>query len=60
MGDSKMQADYKTLLEDLMYLMIQTQLNLAYFISIYAQFISNPHKENWTALKRVLKYLQGI
>ena len=57
--DAKMQADYKTLQRELMYLMVQTRPDFAYSISRLAQFMSNSHKEHWMVLKRVLKYLQG-
>lgn len=57
--DPKMQADYRTLLGELMYLMVQTRPDLAYSVFKLAQFMSNPREEQWTALKRVLRYLQG-
>ena len=57
--DPKTQADYRKLLGELMYLMVQTRPDLAYSVSKLAQFMSNPREEHWTALKRVLRYLQG-
>ena len=57
--DAKTQADYRTLLGELMYLMVQTRPDLAYSVSKLAQFMSNPREEHWTALKRVLRYLQS-
>lgn len=57
--DAKMQADYPTLLGELMYLMVQTRPDLAYSVSRLAQFMSNPREEHWTALKRILRYLQS-
>ena len=57
--DAKTQADYRTLLGELMYLMVQTRPNLACSVSKLAQFMNNPREQRWTALKRVLRYLQG-
>ena len=57
--DAKTQANYRTLLGELMYLMVQTRPDLAYSVSRLAQFMSNPREEHWTALKRVLRYLQS-
>ena len=44
--DAKMQTNYKTLLGELMYIMVQTQPDLAYSISRLAQFMSNLHEEH--------------
>lgn len=43
--DAKTQADYKKLLGELIYLMVQTRPDLAYSISKLAQFMSNPREE---------------
>lgn len=48
---------YQILLEELMHLMMQTRLDLAYSVSRLTQFMSNPINEHWIALKRVLRYL---
>ena len=50
---------YQTLLGELMHLMVQTRPDLAYAVSRLAQFMSNLTNEHWTALKRVLRYLNG-
>lgn len=57
--DAKTQADYKKLLGELIYLMVQTLPDLAYSVSKLDEFMSNPRKEHWRALKKVLRYLQG-
>ena len=57
--DAKTQPDYRTLLRELMYLIVQTRPDLNYFVSRLAQFMSNPREQHWTALKRVLRYLQS-
>ncbi len=48
---------YQILLNELMHLMIQTKLDLAYSISRLAQFISNSTDDHWIVLKRILRYL---
>ncbi len=58
--DPKTQADYRTLLGELIHLMVQNRPDLAYFVSKLAQFMSNLREEHWTTLKRVFRYLQGI
>ena len=57
--DAKTQADYRKLLGELIYLMVQTRPDVAYLVSKLTQFMSNPREQHWTALKRVFGYLQG-
>jgi hypothetical protein len=52
--------EFQTLLRELMHLMMQTRSNIAYFVSRLTQFMINSANEHWTALKRVLRYLQDI
>ena len=42
-----------------MYLSVSTRPDIAYAVSNIARFTTNPQKEHWTALKRVLRYLKG-
>jgi hypothetical protein len=53
----KSAKQFQILLRELMHLMIQTRLDLAYSISRLAQFMSNSTDDHWTTLKRVLRYL---
>lgn len=46
--------------EEFIYLIVQIRPDLSYSVSKVAQFMSNPCKKHWTALKRVLRYLQEI
>ncbi|KAF8713823.1 GAG-pre-integrase domain, partial [Rhizoctonia solani] len=43
----------------LMYAMISTRPDIAYATGLLAQHAANPGKEHWSALLRVLQYLQG-
>ena len=57
--DKEQLHQYQSLLGELMHLMVQTRPDLAYCVSRLAQFMSNPTEEHWSALKRVLRYVQG-
>ena len=57
--DGKTQADYRILVGELIYLMVQTRPDFAYSVSKLAQFMSNLFEKHWTELKSILKYLQG-
>jgi len=57
--DPEALAAYRTLIGELMHLMVQTRPDLAYSISRLAQFMSNPTEDHWKALKRILRYLQS-
>ena len=41
-----------------MYLMNSTRLDIAYFVSRLSRYTSNPGKEHWNALIKVLRYLK--
>ena len=42
-----------------MYLAVSTRSDIAFAVNNLARFSSNPQKERWTALKRILRYLKG-
>ena len=42
-----------------MYLAVSTRPDIAFAVNSLARFNSNPQKDHWTALKRVLRYLKG-
>ncbi|XP_019181951.1 PREDICTED: uncharacterized protein LOC109177096 [Ipomoea nil] len=49
---------YRQLVGSLMYLLI-TRPDLGYAVNRLCQFMHAPTQENWVALKRVLRYIQG-
>ena len=55
--EPQMLKEYQTLLGKIMHLMMKTHTDLAYSLSQLAEFSSNPIKDYWKALKRVLHYL---
>ncbi|XP_031287627.1 secreted RxLR effector protein 161-like [Pistacia vera] len=50
---------YANALGSLMYLMVCTRPDLASFVSLVSRFMSNPERLHWSALKWILRYLQG-
>ena len=53
------QAEYQSAIGSLMYLAVSTRPDIAFAVNSLARFNSNPQKDHWTALKRVLRYLKG-
>ena len=50
---------YREALGKLLYLSIATCPDISYAIGVLCRFSENPGRAHWTALKRVLRYLQG-
>jgi hypothetical protein len=50
---------YREALGKLLYLSIATRPDISYAIGVLCRFSENPGRAHWTALKRVLRYLQG-
>ena len=50
---------YRQAVGSLMHAMIGTRLDICYAVGAVSQFMSDPGKEHWTAVKRILRYLQG-
>ena len=58
-ADPFKQTEYRSAVGSLMYLAVSTRPDIAFAVNNLARFNSNPQKEHWTALKRVLRYLKG-
>ncbi|GKC82815.1 retrotransposon protein, putative, ty1-copia subclass [Tanacetum coccineum] len=43
----------------LMYLMVDTRLDIAYAVSVVSRYFTNPGKNHWEAVKWILKYLRS-
>ena len=52
------QHRYQSAIGSLMYLAVSTRPDISFAVSSLARFSSNPTKEHWTALKRLLRYLK--
>ena len=50
---------YASVVTSLIYAMVCTRPDLAYAVSTVSQFMSNPEKQHWKAVKWVLQYLRG-
>lgn len=51
--------EYRKLVGCLLYISVNTRLDIAASVSILAQKVSHPTQNDWIELKRVLKYLKG-
>jgi hypothetical protein len=49
---------YRSAVGSIMYLMVSTRPDLAAAIGVLSRFLTNPGKEHWDAVKRVLRYLK--
>ena len=50
---------YQSAVGSLLYLSGWTRPDIAFAVRNVARFCSNPTKEHWTAVKRILRYLKG-
>lgn len=55
----KQLIQYQSLLGELMLLMAQIRPDLSHSVSRLAQFMCNPTEQHWSALKRIVCYIQG-
>ena len=57
-GDAVSQLQFSQVIGSLMYLMNATRPDIAYSVSRLSRYTSNPGKDHWEALVRVLRYLK--
>ena len=50
---------YRQAIGSLIYLVSGTRPDLAFGVTKLSQYLENPQKNHWTAVKRVLRYLKG-
>ena len=53
------QQTYQAVVGSLLYLSTKTRPDIAFAVSCVARFCANPPKDHWTAVKRILCYLNG-
>ena len=58
-SDEVNQGLYQSAVGSLIYRSSRTRPDIAYAVSNVAQFSAKPNKQHWTAVKRILRYLQG-
>ena len=51
---------YDLVIESLMYVMLCTQPNIAFVVSVTSRYQANPDEEHWITVKNILKYLRRI
>ena len=54
------QVNYQCSVGHLVYLSTKTRPDIAYAVSDVARFSADPTEENWIAVKRIMRYLNGI
>ena len=57
MINTQNRISYVTYIGKLLYMAHMTQLNILYVTIMMEQFAKSPLQENWTGVKRILKYL---
>ena len=50
---------YQSAVGSLLYLSLWTRPDIAFAVSSVARFCSKPEQQNWTAVKRIMRYLNG-
>ena len=53
------QVVYQSTIGSLLYLSTGTRPDIAFAVSNAARFSSNPSKQHWMAVKRIIRYLKG-
>jgi len=53
------QQRYQAVVGSLLYLSTKTRPDIAFAVSSVARFCANPSRDHWTAVKRILRYLNG-
>ena len=50
---------YASIMGSLMYAMVCTRPDIAHVVGVVSRFLSNPSKEHWAVVKRILRCLRG-
>ena len=50
---------YQNIVGSMMYAMVCTRPDIAYGVSFFSRFMSNPNKSHWMAVKWLARYLKG-
>ena len=51
---------YREAIGSLIWTAVATQPDIAFTVSLLSQFLKNPGEIHWKAVKRVMRYLNGI
>lgn len=50
---------YRRAVGSLLYASTMTRIDIAYAVNVVSRYMSDPKVDDWTAVKRILRYLQG-
>ncbi|CAN6447027.1 unnamed protein product [Victoria cruziana] len=53
------QIPYASAVGSLMYAQVCTRPDIAFIVGMLGRYLSNPEKDHWKAVKRIMRYLQG-
>jgi hypothetical protein len=56
--DKSLRISYQSIVKSLMYIMLKTRFDIAYFISMISRYVSNLIQTHWQAIKRIFRYLR--
>ncbi len=56
--DKSLKISYQSIVRSLMYIMLKTRFDIAYFISIINRYVFNFTQTHWQAVKRIFRYLR--
>ncbi len=59
-ADKDLRINYQSIVRSLMYIMLETRLDITYFISVISRYASNLTQIHWQAVKRIFRYLRKI
>ncbi len=57
-ADKSLRISYQSAVRSLMYIMLKTRSNIAYFISMISRYVFNLIQTHWQAVKRIFRYLR--
>ncbi len=57
-ADKNLKINYQSIVRSLMYIMLKTWFDIAYFISIINRYVFNFIQIHWQAIKRIFRYLR--
>jgi hypothetical protein len=56
--DKSFKINYQSIVKSLMYIMLKTRFDIAYFISVISPYVFNLTQTHWQAVKRIFRYLR--
>jgi hypothetical protein len=57
-ADKSLKISYQSIVKSLMYIMLKTRLDIAYFISMINRYVFNLIQIHWQTIKRIFRYLR--